>query len=386
MQKAATRLVERYQPPTAAQLPVAPPIVQSTTFVIDDALNAAIDAGDYRSQFLYTRMGNPTIRGLEELLASLHGAENCVSTASGMGALSAFMFALVPPGGTVIADTQVYGVTATLLRNYLVPAGRHVAFVSFADVEALQTAIAGASGTVWLLGETISNPLVHVLDIGRTAQIAHAAGAKLAIDNTFANPLVCRPLDRGADLVIESLSKSIAGHSDVHGGAVLGATALIEPCWQAMFVLGACLDPHAAWLIQRGARTLALRTKAACENARRVAAALEQSPHVERVYFTQLDESAPPAGLSDSGAMMSFVVRGGDSAAHAVLSALRVATPATSLGGVETLASLPYNTSHRTPEARASVGLLPGTIRLSVGCEDADELIADLHNALAHSR
>jgi cystathionine beta-lyase/cystathionine gamma-synthase len=386
MRKAATRLVERYQPPAAAQLPVAPPIVQSTTFVIDDALNAAMDAGDYRSQFLYTRMGNPTIRGLEELLASLHGAEDCVATASGMGALSAFFFALVPPGGTVIADTQVYGVTATLLRNFLVPAGRHVTFVPFAQPEQLQAAIRNASGTVWLLGETISNPLIHTLDIERTAQIAHDAGARLAIDNTFANPLVCRPLDHGADLVIESLSKSVAGHSDVHGGAVLGASSLIDPCWQAMYVLGACLDPHAAWLIQRGARTLALRTTAACANARSVAHALRNNPHVEHVYFTQSDDTALPEGLRDTGAMMSFVVRGGDQAAHAVLGALRIATAATSLGGVETLASLPYNTSHRTPEARASVGLQPGTIRLSVGCEDAEELIEDLRNALAHSR
>lgn len=376
---ADTRAVERHRPPRAHQLPVVGPIVQSTTFVLDDALNSAMAAGDYRSQFLYTRMGNPTVRALEELLADLHGAEDCVATASGMGALSAALFGLLAPGRTVLADVQIYGVTRTLLGQFMVPAGRNVVYVDFADSAALAHAASSLGPGDWLLGETISNPLVHPLDVARVAQVAHDRGARLLVDNTFANPMVCRPLELGADLVVESLSKSIAGHSDVHGGAVVGAQALIQPVWNAMLVLGACLDPHAAWLIHRGARTLGVRTRAMCATARTIASQLRAHPAVAQVYAPL----QPPSGLRDTGSMVAFVVRGGDEAAHRVLDALRVATPATSLGGVETLASLPYNTSHRTAEARAAVGLEPGTIRLSVGLEDADDLWADLAGALS---
>lgn len=375
---AETRAVERHRAPGAHQLPVVGPIVQSTTFVLDDALNDAMAAGDYRSQFLYTRMGNPTVRALEELLADLHGAEDCVATASGMGALSAALFGQLAPGRTVLADVQIYGVTRTLLGQFMVPAGRHVRYVDFADEAALTEAAAALGPGDWLLGETISNPLVQPLDVARAARVAHTRGARLLVDNTFANPLVCRPLELGADLVVESLSKSIAGHSDVHGGAVLGDRTLIHPVWNAMLVLGPCLDPHAAWLIHRGARTLGVRTRAMCATARTIAARLQSHPAVLRVYAP----IEPPAGLRDTGSMVAFVVDGGDVAAHRVLDALRVATPATSLGGVETLASLPYNTSHRTPEARAAVGLQPGTVRLSVGLEDVEDLWADLARSL----
>jgi cystathionine beta-lyase/cystathionine gamma-synthase len=376
-----TRLVARHAPDEARQLPVAPPIVQSTTFVIDEALDAAMAAGDYRSQFLYTRMGNPTLRELERLLADAHGAEDAVVTASGMGALSAAFFALVPPGGAIVADTALYGVTATLLRSVLAPAGRLVRFVPLNDLGALQAALRDMPTGAWVLGETLSNPLVSVLDIPAVANAVHAAGARLIVDNTFASPAICRPLEHGADLVIESLSKAVAGHSDVHGGLVAGPRALVEPCWQTMYLLGACLDPHAAWLIHRGARTLTLRARTAASSAATLAAAMHASPHVERVYYPSLEGSVAP-WLASGGSMLSVVVAGGDARAHAVLDALSLATPATSLGGVETLVSLPYNTSHRTDEARAAVGLRLGTIRVSVGCEDPDELVADFLAAL----
>lgn len=377
-----TRAVARYRPPAARQLPVVEPIVQSTTFVLDDALNDAMASGDYRSQFLYTRMGNPTVRALEELLADLHGAQDCVACASGMGAISAAMFGLLEPGRTLLADQQIYGVTRTLAAQFLVPAGRHVRYVDFADTAALAAAVSQLGEGDWLLGETLSNPLVRPLDIAAVARVAHERGARLIVDNTFANPMVCRPLELGADLVVESLSKSIAGHSDVHGGAVLGATSLVARAWNAMFVLGACLDPHAAWLIQRGARTLRVRTAAACEGARALAAHLRRHAAVVTVH-APVDA---PTGLTDTGSMLAFVVRGGDAAAHRLLDALTVATAATSLGGVETLASLPYNTSHRTPEARAAVGLEAGTVRVSVGLEAPADLIADFDQALAQSQ
>lgn len=373
-----------------AQQPVTPPIVQTTTFHMDDALNAAMDAGDYHSEFLYTRMGNPTVEALQHKLADLHGAHACVCTASGMGAISAALFGLVEPGDTVVADTQLYGVTSSFLRRYLEPAGRHVRFVDLADTSALDGAarahLAGSQdarhGQLWVLAETISNPLVQPADIPRLVDHVHALGGRLMIDNTFAGPTVCRPLALGADVVIESLSKCIAGHSDVHGGAVLGEENLMHDVWQAMLHFGACLDPHAAWLILRGLRTLHLRAEAAASNAATIAAWLTAHPEIERVYYPVADEHAH---LHSGGHMLSFVVKGGDERAQGVMNALQLVAAATSLGGTESLASLPFNTSHRSPEVRAAIGLLPGTVRLSVGIEAADDLIDDLKQALSHT-
>lgn len=382
----ASVLVSSVSDAVGQQRPVTPAIVQTTTFVMDDALNEAMARGDYRSQFLYTRMGNPTVDALQRRVAELHGAEDCVATASGMGAVSSALFGLTAPGTTVIADRQLYGVTAGFLRRYLEPAGRTVEFVDLGSTAELTAALRGASGAIWVLGETISNPLVRVLDVAGVSATAHAHGARLLVDNTFAGPLVCRPLEHGADLVLESLSKSFAGHSDVHGGALAGNRGDIELCWQAMLHFGACLDPHASWLIQRGSRTLKVRTDVACRNAGEVARFLKSHPAVLRVWYPGLQaESLPDALLSDFGSMLSFSVIGGDERALRVLDALQVIVPATSLGGVESLVSLPFNTSHRTPEAQAMIGLLPGTIRLSVGIEDVRDLIDDLDSALRAS-
>lgn len=379
-----TLLVRMHEPDPAAQVPVMLPIHQTTTFVMDTALVEAMAAGDYRSQYLYTRMGNPTVRALETRLAELHGAEAAVCTASGMAAVSTALIALVPAGGTVIADPRLYGVTVSFLRDWLQPMGRHVQVVSLADAGALDAAIAGASGPVWVLGETLSNPLVHPLPIRQIATQVHAAGARLIVDNTFAGPTVCRPLDLGADVVVESLSKAIAGHSDVHGGAIFGSHADIARCWSGMIHLGGCLDPHAAWLVWRGLKTLHLRMREATANATRVAAWLAEHPRVTHVYhpsrLTSADAGA--ASLLQHGGMLSFVVDGGDAAAQSSLDRLQTIVPATSLGGVESLASLPFNTSHRTPEARQLVGLRPGTVRLSVGIESCEDLVADLAQAL----
>jgi cystathionine beta-lyase/cystathionine gamma-synthase len=369
-----------------AQLPVTPEIVQTTTFHMDAELDAAMAGGDYRSQFLYTRMGNPTVEALQRQLASLHGAESCVCTASGMGAISAALFGLMRPGGIVIADTQLYGVTQSFLRNYLEPAGRHVWFANLADPSErarIATLHPGSDDNTdtWVLVETLSNPLIQPADLPAMVEFASAIGAGLMVDNTFAGPTVCRPLELGADVVIESLSKIIAGHSDVHGGAVLGYDTLVEKAWSAMLHLGTCLDPHAAWLVMRGLRTLHLRAPAAAANAVAVADWLRAHPEVEEVYFP----SVPPGWLSSPGQMLSFVVVGGDVRAERLLEHLQLIARATSLGGTESLASLPFNTSHRTPQAREAVGLKAGTVRLSVGIEHIGDLIADLDQALEAS-
>ena len=366
------------------QQPVALPIYQSTTFVMDEALVAAMNRGDYRGEYLYTRMGNPTVRALEERLAVLHGAEDGVCTSSGMAALSAALIGNTAPGDGIIAAKQLYGVTAAFLTRYLSMMGREVVFADTADAEAVERAISSLRRPAWILVETISNPLMEVSPVAALAGQCRRHGLRLMVDNTFANPLLCRPLVFGADRVVESLSKSIAGHSDVHGGLVAGGRELVRKSWDAMVHLGSCLDPHAAALIWRGLKTVSVRTEACCARAETLVAWLQQRPEVLRVYHPVLQERWSET-LQSGGAMLSFVVEGGDLRAERLLTTLRVATPATSLGGVETLVSLPYTTSHRTPEARAQIGLLPGTVRFSVGIEALEDLQEDLKQALETS-
>ena len=377
----ASAVVARWVDPRQQQA-VALPIYQTTTFVMDEALVTAMNRGDYRSEYLYTRMGNPTVRALEERLAALHGAEDGLCTASGMAALSAALIGNTAPGDGVIAANQLYGVTAAFLRRFLATMGREVVFADTSDPATLAAAAATLRKPAWLLVETISNPLMEVSPIARQAEQAHALGLRLMVDNTFANPLLCRPLTLGADLVVESLSKSIAGHSDVHGGLVAGAAEPVRLAWDAMVHLGSCLDPHAAALIWRGLKTMVVRTDASSARAAALVQWLKGQEGVERVYHPSLQDDWS-ATVTTGGSMLSFVVTGGDVRAERLLQALRLATPATSLGGVETLVSLPYNTSHRTAEARAMIGLLPGTVRLSVGIEAFEELRDDLAQALA---
>lgn len=374
----ATRLVAGAPPAPAAQHPVALPITQTSTFVIDDALDEAMAGGDWRTQYLYSRHSNPTTDALQGRLAELHGGASCTVFASGMGAVSATLVGLTEPGTIVLADTQLYGATATFLDHYLRAMGRDVRFVDLNDAAARQAALAGCDRAPLVWGETMSNPLCRVLDLPAVAAGVRAAGGTFVVDNTFANPLVCRPLAHGADVVVESASKSIAGHSDVHAGAVVTDATRGDAVWHAMIHLGACLDPHAAWLVWRGLKTLAMRTETAAANRAICADALRAHPGVVRVH-----EADDAAWLSHRGSMLAFELDGDDAAGHRFLSALDVVVPATSLGGVESLASLPYNTSHRTEEARARAGIAPGTVRLSVGCEDARDLAADLTRSVS---
>jgi methionine-gamma-lyase len=302
--------------------------------------------------------------------------------ASGMAAISAMFIGLTEPGDGVVADTVLYGATTTFLSAYLRGMGREIAFADYRDPASLDAALASLSRPRLVHGETFSNPLVHTLDLPRVAAQAHAAGALLTVDNTFANPVVCRPLENGADVVLASLSKSLSGHSDVHGGLVCGAHTLVQPVWHAMIHLGSCLDPHAAYLIWRGLKTITMRTAVAASNTQVVAEALSKHPQVKRVYRADVDGKR---WIHGQCSIVAFVIDGGNERAKALMSALRIIVPATSLGGVESLVSLPYNTSHRTREAQEQIGLLPGTLRFSVGCEDAEDLVEDLMQAIAAS-
>lgn len=382
-QKPATRAIAGARTDLPRQRPVALPIAQTANFHIDDELNDALDAGDFRTKYLYTRHSNPTVDALQNRLAELHMAEDAVCFASGMGALSATFIGLTEPGDGVVADTVLYGATTTFLSQYLAGMGRQIAFADFRDADAVERALDSLDRPRLIHGETFANPLLQTLDLPRIAAQAHAAGALLTVDNTFANPLVCQPLAHGADIVVSSLSKSVSGHSDVHGGLVCGRRELVESVWHAMIHLGSCLDPHAAYLIWRGLKTIAMRTEAAANNTRRVAEALQRHPDVEQIYVSEW-QGKP--WLSGPCNLLALVVHGGNERAKDVLNEMRVIVAATSLGGVESLASLPYNSSHRTVEAQQRIGLLPGTIRLSVGCEAPSDIIRDLTAALDASR
>ncbi|TVQ97979.1 MAG: aminotransferase class I/II-fold pyridoxal phosphate-dependent enzyme [Deltaproteobacteria bacterium] len=378
-----TRVIAADAPSPAGQVPIVTPTVQSTTFRIDGALNDAMDRGDYRSQFLYTRMGNPTVRALEERLAELHHAEDAVCTASGMGALSALLFAHTHPGDRVLVASALYGVTDSLLDRYLAPAGRTIERFDALQPDSLRHALDHGPAALVLV-ETLTNPLVDAPDLPALATLCQQHDTPLAVDYTFPNPLVCTPIPLGATFVVESLSKSIAGHSDVHGGLVCGPRDAIHPVWEAMLHLGPCLDPHAATLVRRGLKTLALRTDAMQVGLGRIAEHLATHPDVARIHAPGHPHPLP-SWLQGRGGMMSLVLRGGDPRALRFLDALRIIEPATSLGGVESLACLPFNTSHRLPASRERIGLQPGTVRLSVGCEDPDDLLADLDHALSAS-
>ena len=381
-QRFATRAIAGPPVDGPGQRPVALPIAQTANFHIDAALNEALDAGDYRTQYLYTRHSNPTVGALQRRLAELHGADDAVCLSSGMAAISATFIALTGPGDGVLADTFLYGATTTFLSEYLARMGRQVVFADYRDADAVWAALESLDRPRVVHGETFANPLLQALDLPRLADQAHGAGAVLMVDNTFANPTVCRPLEHGADVVISSLSKSISGHSDVHGGLVCGRGELVEPVWRAMIHLGSCLDPHAAYLIWRGLKTVAMRTETAARNTSVVADALRAADGVTRIY--EADWRGRP-WLDGPCNLVAFVVEGGNERAKALLDSLSVIVPATSLGGVESLVSLPYNSSHRTKEAQERIGLLPGTIRLSIGCEDPDDLVRDLLTALRAS-
>ncbi|RMH01996.1 MAG: aminotransferase class I/II-fold pyridoxal phosphate-dependent enzyme [Planctomycetota bacterium] len=366
---------------------VVTPIHQSSTFLLDDDAYAAIAAGRGREGLIYTRYANPSQRAVQARIAALEGAEDALVFSSGLAAIAATLAALTEPGGHVLAARELYGGTLGLLRDQLPRWGRSAGFADLRDPAAAAAAIRPETAVLYV--ETISNPTLRVADLPALAAFARRHGLLLVVDNTFATPLGVRPLEHGADLVLHSASKYLNGHSDLIAGAVAGRRELIDRIWLQLKALGGCLDPHACFLLERGLKTLAVRLRAHAASAQAVAEALAEHPAVTRVLYPGLrshpDHVLARKLLACFGGMVSFVVDGGDEAALRLCRRLRLAKEATSLGGVETLVSLPFNTSHvaLSAEERAAAGIPPGMVRLSVGIEDPPDLIADLVAALA---
>jgi cystathionine gamma-synthase len=352
---------------------VAPPIQLSTTF------ERAPD-GTFPSGYAYIRDGNPNRHALESALAALEGGRVAVAFASGMAAAMA-VFQSLAPGDHVVAPLDAYFGTPKLLREHFVRWGLEVAFVDMTDAAAVAAAVNGKTRLIWT--ETPSNPTIAVTDLRAIAQIAKACGALAACDNTWATPLLQRPLALGFDLVMHSTTKYLSGHSDVMGGIVVAREA--GPVAERLRFIqgsgGAVPSPFDAWLTLRGIRTLPCRMRTHCSNAMAVAAFLATHPKVARVHYPGLPgdpgHRVACAQMSAAGGMLSFVVPGGRAEAFEVAARLRLFTRATSLGGPESLVE--HRASVEGPKTRAPEGLL----RVSVGLEHADDLVADLAHALA---
>ncbi|MBK9940254.1 MAG: PLP-dependent transferase [Kouleothrix sp.] len=392
-----TRLVhegERMPPPVG--IPTATPIYTSATYVYPqaEALDAAFASGE---GYVYARYGNPTVNALEQVMAAAEQGLGAVAFGSGMAALHAAILAAGTPRGSthprirsILAARDLYGATTSLLDEFFASQGSTVTYCDMCDLAAVDAAI-DAMRPDLLLVEQISNPLLKVANIAELARRARAAGARLIVDNTMTTPIIQRPLTLGADLVVHSATKYLGGHADVAGGVVVARAALMRDTLRRYSkLLGSVLGPFEAQLIMRGVKTLALRVRHQCTNAAVVAAWLAGHPAVARVYYPGLPthpqhELAAQSFGGYFGAMVSFDLRGADRAAmFAFVDRLELIVPATSLGDIYTLITLPQISSHRdlTPEQRAERGIGAGMARLSLGIEDADDLIADLRQAL----
>ena len=356
---------------------VAPPIYLSTTFERDPD-------GDYSRGFVYSRSDNPNRRSLEHLLALLEGGEagEAVAAAFASGsAATATVFQALAPGDHVIAPDDCYHGTARLLREVFAPWGLHTTFVDMTDADNVRRAVQPNTRLIWV--ETPSNPLLKITDIADMASIAQSAGAFCVCDNTWASPMLQQPLSLGADLVVHSTTKYLGGHEDVTGGAVVSASDsdFFQRIRLIQNLYGAVPSPFDCWLTLRGIRTLHVRMPAHCANAGRIARFLHDHPSVSAVHYPGLPDHPGHAvaarQMSDFGGMLSFQVAGGRDVAMRVAANVRLFVRATSLGGTQSL--IEHRASIEGPNSTTPDDLL----RVSVGLEHADDLIADLAQALA---
>jgi methionine-gamma-lyase len=367
--------------------PLAAPLVQSATFRLPDAAAGAGYAEEVHPSSFYTRWGNPTTEVWEKVVADLEGAERGLAFASGMAAISTTLLALLRPGDHVVAANSLYAATTELLNRELRALGIEVTFVDPADPERFVRAVTPRTRLFYV--ETPDNPNVSLTDIAAVAESGRGRGVLTVADNTFASPINQNPLSLGADLVLHSATKYLSGHSDVIAGCAVGGAELVDRIWRVQKLLGGCLDPHAAWLLLRGAKTLAVRVERHNENAARIAAFLEGHPQVARVRYPGL-ASHPQHALARRqmrgyGGMLSFELKGGRAAGLRLVESTRLMVLAVSLGGVETLIEHPASMTHAPLDDQelARAGISPGLIRLSVGIEDGGDLIDDLERALA---
>ena len=385
--KFSTRAVHAGQHPDSATGAVSVPIYASSTFVFKDAEQGAARFAGKEGGFIYSRLGNPTVRALEECIANLEGGEDARAMASGMAAITNATMAVVKTGDHILAGDALYGGThkvfTDILRGYRVDCS----LVDTSDLEKVKAAIRPNTKLVFI--ETPSNPMMKLTDMDAITKIARKQGILTMADNTFMSPYLQRPLEHGVDVVCHSITKSLSGHSDVLGGAVVSSNSFIKMMDPLFKNMGANLSPFDAWLTLRGIKTLPIRIERQSENAIKIAGWLENHPKIDWVKYPGL-KSHPQYLLAKRqmdgfGSMMSFELKGGVEAGRKMMNSVKLCSLAVSLGAVETLICHPPTMTHAVVprEERLKAGISDGLVRLSVGIEDIDDLIDDLDQALS---
>ena len=357
-------------------------IFLTSSFVFENAAQAAARFGGQEPGNIYSRFTNPTVTMFQNKLAALEGAETCVATSSGMSAILACVMGLCSTGDHVVASRSIFGTSVQLFSNILARWGLQVTFVSLSDPDAWRTAV--QKNTKLFFVETPSNPLTEVCDIAELANIAHQAGALLAVDNCFCTPALQKPLDLGADIIIHSATKYIDGHGRCLGGAVLGKKDVLEPVYGFLRTAGPTMSAFNAWVFLKGLETLHVRMDAHSRNALALAQWLEQQPKVSRVYYPGLT-SHPQHALAmrqqkTGGAIVSFDVAGGKEAAWQLIDATQMISITANLGDAKSTITHPATTTHSrvSAEARAAAGIGDGLVRIAVGLEHIEDIKSDL--------
>jgi methionine-gamma-lyase len=366
--------------------PLTVPIMQGTTFEMETSEELGSLFKNV-ADVVYTRFGNPTITAASQKCASLEGADSAVVFSSGMGAITTSLLSVLKSGDHVVAQQNIFAQTFTFLTKVAKPLGIETTFVDASQPEQIKQAI--RRETVLIYIETPSNPLLEIVDIRKIASIAKHSHVHLYVDSTFATPYVQKPIELGANLVLHSGSKYFGGHNDLMCGIAAGDSSLIQRIRHMQILLGNIMDPHAAWVLLRGIKTIGVRLQRHCENAFEIATFLQAQKNIARVHYPWLETSKgfeiARSQMTSGGGMVSFEPSGGVDAARAFLNALKLIPVATSLGGVESVIEIPNDldfSSDELGEGTKQMAISPALIRLSVGIEDVDDLKADLKRGL----
>lgn len=384
--RTATRAIHGGEVKHGINAPVTTPITRTSTFAFSSTAEMKRWAEGRSKAYIYTRYGNPTLTVAEKKIAALEGAEAAMVTASGMAAISCALLSALKAGDELIATRQLYGGTYRLMRDVFPDLGIRVHHVE-ADLKGIEDLVNSRTRVLYV--ETPTNPTLRIVDLKKAVAFAKKHNLVSIIDNTFATPILQKPLEVGFDMVAHSATKYMGGHSDIIAGAAAGSQKWMDRVRHMVIYLGGSMDPAAAYYLIRGLKTLELRVKKQCENAMAVAKFLAKHPKVARVHYPGLashpDHKLAKQQMKGFGSMLAFDVKGGIMAARRVCDRARLFLLAASLGGVESLIVLPIYTSHynMSPDELARMGVTPGTVRVSVGLENPEDLIADLKQALA---
>lgn len=383
-----TKVIHAGQEPDPLYGGVSVPIFQSSTFAFQNAEQGAARFAGREKGYIYTRIANPTIKALEDSVAALENGYGGIATSSGMSAISTVLFGLLEKGSHLISTASVYGATRVMVENILSRFDVAADFTDTSKIDNIRRLIRPETKLLFI--ETPANPTLVLTDIAACAQLARENNLLLVVDNTFASPIIQNPLDLGADIVIHSVTKFLNGHSDVVGGVIVPREeSIYQQLRKIMPLLGGNMDPHQAWLVLRGIKTLALRVEKSQENAFKLAQFLADHPQVAWVNYPGL-KSHPQHDLARRqmrgfGAMICFGLKGGYEAGKRMINSVKIATLAVSLGGVESLIQHPASMTHAgvPQKEKEQAGITDDLIRLSVGCEGFEDLKADLEQALS---